>query len=396
MVFYRLDTDHTRTGARLENLYAGPLASACWLIGGGPSLADLPMKAIAKSPIPKMCLNLSGTRLLRPTFWTSYDPTARFHRSVYLDPSVMKFVHHRRAMDLVPETTFKVCECPNTFFFDRNGKRGFADFLSPSHEGICDWADTMVQAIDILYRLGFRTIYLAGCEMRVRPSAEQIDCASKAGVSYDERELLHDFLRKCRDAGVSTEALDKLQPGPHYHFDEFKPLAAAATTDQHYFRVSQYLRLCRRSLSLAGVRLVSVTEDSRLNEYVPYRRVRKVLRTVKREIGDPSREPVRGMYTTIEPGKPSSWGPMRDFRPHNWSADEHETKARHQGNGQARNRDNGAAVPVQADGEILVEAEGFERAASPKRALQSPERQRLQTKLKRIPDGFFDAPMEEG
>ena len=100
--FCRLNTDQTREPIELENLFAGPALSSCWMIGGGPSLNALPSDAIRESPVPKMCINLSGTKLMRPTFWTSYDPSARFHRSVYLDPGVMKFVHRRRAMDLVP------------------------------------------------------------------------------------------------------------------------------------------------------------------------------------------------------------------------------------------------------------------------------------------------------
>ena len=57
-------------------------------------------------------------------------------------------------MDLVPETTFKVCECPGVVFFDRDAQRGFADFLPPMPAGIVDWNDTFVQAIEIAYRLG--------------------------------------------------------------------------------------------------------------------------------------------------------------------------------------------------------------------------------------------------
>ncbi|WP_339912210.1 hypothetical protein, partial [Symmachiella dynata] len=193
-LFYRLTTDGRQLPAALDDAFAGPVASACWLIGGGPSLAELPHRLIDESPVPKMSVNLSGTRILRPNFWTSYDPSARFHRSVYLDPGILKFVHRRRAMDLVPETTYKVCECPGTYFFERDGQRGFHQFLSPTFTGIVDWADSMVQAIDILYRLGFRTIYLAGCEMRVRLSVAQLQCAAAAGIEFAPGELLRDFL----------------------------------------------------------------------------------------------------------------------------------------------------------------------------------------------------------
>lgn len=386
-IFYRLHADRTRTDVALEDVYAGPTRSACWLIGGGPSLARLPHAAISASPVPKMCVNLSGSRLLRPTFWTSYDPSLRFHRSVYLDPGIVKFIHRRRAMDLVPETTYKVCDCPNTFFFDRDGDRGFADFLAPECRAIVDWADSLVQAVDILYRLGFRVIYLAGCEMRVRPSNEQTARAAALGVEYTDRLLLQDFLRECTQAGLTADELDGLSPGPHYHFGEHKPLRSAANTDLHYFRVAQYLRLSRRSLSLAGVELISVTPGSRLNDYFPYVSVRSVLRQIAREIGDPKTEPLCGLYRQTVPRQSSALGPMRDYRPHHRKPDH------------AVNRQNGrtphAAGSKIVDGELIVEAEGFQRLAAPPGANGHDAAHRLQAKLQHLPERLAN-PRERG
>lgn len=303
-MFHRLHTDQTQTPAPLENLFAGPIPSACWLIGGGPSLAQLPCEEIARSPIPKMALNLAGTRLVRPTFWTSYDPSARFHRSIYLDPGITKFVHRRRAMDLIPETTFKVCEAPNTYFFDRDANRGFADFLAPHHHAIVDWADSLVQAIDILYRLGFRILYLAGCEMRIQPSPAQQQRAEAHGIQYPPQGRLDEWLNACHKAGLGNAEIDELDPAPQYHFDEHKPIAAAASADLHYFRVSQYLRLSRRSLATAGMQLISATPESRLNDYFPYQPVKQILNQVHATIGNPQSEPVRGLYRQTNDRQP--------------------------------------------------------------------------------------------
>lgn len=317
-VFHRLHPDGTSTPAPLHNAFAGPTPTACWLIGGGPSLASLPTDAIARSPLPKMSINLAGTRLLRPTFWTSYDPSARFHRSVYLDPSILKFVHRRRSMDLIPETTFKVCEAPATFFFDRDPQRGFADFLSSSHTTIVDWADSFVQAIDLLYHLGFRTLYLAGCELRIHPSPAQLASARLKGVEHNPHGRLDEWLNACRKAGLTDSDLDLLDPAPQYHFDESKPIAAAASTDLHYFRIAQYLRLSRRALTLAGLQLISVTPDSRLNDYFPFAPVESVLAQITETIGNPATEPTRGLYRQTTPRPAPHLGPMRDYRPHNW------------------------------------------------------------------------------
>jgi hypothetical protein len=294
------------------------MRTACWIIGGGPSLADLPHEAVARSPVPKFAINLAGSGLLRPTFWTSYDPSSRFHRSVYLDASIMKFVHARRAMDLVPETAFKVCDCPAMLFFDRHTQRGFADLLAPGQQGIIDWNDSLLQAIDIAYRLGFRVLYLAGCDMHVRPSDELLEHAGRAGVQYLAREPLDRFLRRCEEAGLARAKTDQFPSSRQYHFDEAKPHAAAIQTDLHYFRVAQYLRLARRALALAGMELVSVTPDSRLNDNFEYRSVAVVLEQIARDVGDPQSEPTRGLYTGTAARTLLGIGAMKDYRPHHW------------------------------------------------------------------------------
>jgi hypothetical protein len=317
-MFYRLNTDGTRRDIELGDLFAGPVRTACWIVGGGPSLSELPCAEIARSPAAKLGINLGGARLIRPNLWTSYDPSARFHRSVYLDASIWKFVHARRAMDLVPETTFKVCECPGTLFFDRDPQRGFADFLPAVAKGVVDWNDTFVQAIEIAYRLGFRVLYLAGCDFHVRPSMAQIERAQGAGVGYAPRELLGDFCERCSAAGISRAELESLEPPAQYHFDERKPLGAAIQTDQHYFRTAQYLRLCRRALSLVGVELVSVTPESRLNDHFPYRAADEVLADLGATVGRPDEEPTRGLYTRVGMRTPAGVGPMRDLKPHHW------------------------------------------------------------------------------
>lgn len=316
-MFYRQHTDGVREKVPLEGLFAGPAGGVCWVIGGGPSLAELPVGEIAASCAPTFAINLAGSGLLRPTFWTSYDPSSRFHRSIYLDASVIKFVHACRALDLVPETTFKVCECPALFVFDRDKERGFHDFLKPAAAGVADWQDSLIQAIDIAASLGFRELYLAGCEMRIAPSDSLRAAAAARGAAHQPGELLGEFLKRARSAGLEEAAIEA-SLGSQYHFEERKPLAAAAQTDFHYFRVAQYLRLCRRALGLAGVRLVRVTPGSRLNDYFPYRSAADVLAELRDRLGDPRREETRGRYSRTPDRRPLGLWPMKDFRPHNW------------------------------------------------------------------------------
>ncbi len=329
-MFFRIETDRTEWPVALRGLFSGPQVTTCWLIGGGPSLASLPTKAMDQSPLPKFAVNLAGHRLLRPTFWTSYDPTVRFHRSTYLDASILKFVHPCRAMDLVPETTFKVCECPGVLFFQRDKMRGFFNFLAgrtsatttegDSSGAISDWQDSLIQAIEIAFHLGFRRLLLAGCDMYVRPPEKLRVLAAKRSVEYQERELLSEFVSRCEKSGWDRQDIENSIQVHPYHFEETKSLRASIQTDGHYFRISQYLRLCRRNLTESGLELVSVTPGSRLNDYFPYRDCHEALRYEVDQIGDPHHETTDGRYSSTESRHPPCLGPMRDFRPHHWSA----------------------------------------------------------------------------
>jgi hypothetical protein len=145
-----------------------------------------------------------------------------------------------------------------------------------------------------------------------------VELATANGVTYTPRETLAAFYERCDKAGLARGELARRGLPEQYHFDERKSLAATINTDLHYFRVSQYLRLVRRSLALAGVDLVSVTPQSRLNDYFPYRPAEDVLREIADVISDPALESTRGRYTLTGTRSPEGLGPMRDFRPHHW------------------------------------------------------------------------------
>ena len=349
--FYRLSTDHHRVDGNFDNAFGGTHASSCWVIGGGPSLAEAPIEALRESPLPKMCINLAGTYLVRPTFWTSYDATGKFHRSIYLDPSVMKFVHRSRSMDLVPDCTAKVCDSPNLWFFDKAKKRTYDNFFSPGSYDIIDWSNSFTQAIDILYKLGFRRLYFVGCELRIVPDEELLQFAKLHGLAEPVRNSLSEFVEDCKHHNIPLDKLDETCRMHPYHFDEVKSFKASLMTDQHYFRMVQNLRLARRSISLAGMQLISVTPHSRMNDYFPYCPMEDVLENVRNEIGNPLSEPVRGLYQQTGARSCVEWEPMKDF-PHPYRSA--SKKPRQQGKAKE------PTVPPEKNGELLIEEERCE------------------------------------
>lgn len=313
-MFFRLSADGIRQPLDVANWFVGPHATSCWIVGGGPSLVRLPFERMTASLAPTFAINLAGSRLFRPDFWTAYDPSARFHRTTYLDSRVVKFVPRRRATDLVPETTFKLHDCPGAAFFELEG-RSYADAICPGQAAVLDWADSLVMAIDIAYRLGFRRLFLAGCEMRVSVPAEVIESGKELGIEAVEGESLVEWAERLQGQGVSLEQFDKEASTGVYHFDEPKPLAAALATDRHYFRIAQSLRLARKCFASSGLELVSVTPGSRLNDYFSYREADDVCDELERLWGDPASEQERGRYSLSRPRMPSGIGPMRDFPP---------------------------------------------------------------------------------
>lgn len=345
MLFFRSSTDGATQDATaaLENLYAGTEPTACWLVGSGPSLLDADIDAIAGSPAPKIGVNFSGRGpdgtppLLTPDIWTSYDPTARFHRSIFLNPRIMKFLKSDKDKNLVPGTNFKACDCPATYFF-HNECRGYSDFLRPGSNAILNAKDSFVQALDIGFRLGFRIFYCVGTDMVIRPSAGQVRLAESVGMTYDPNkgtlikrdnvrdvwsDRLPDFVDeyvRARNGLERAKAIEELETPAResqYSFTERKPLAAALHSDSHYWERVQYLRLSRRCLSINGVSLVSCTPGSRLNAWFRTSTVAEACEAIRKSVGCPASEKTKGKYSgdvDLSLGLPVH----KDVMPYSW------------------------------------------------------------------------------
>lgn len=325
MLFSRMATDGTSVDVTesLMNLYAGTESTACWIVGAGPSLLTAPVDLIERSPAPKIGVNLSGRGpdghppLLTPDIWTCYDPTIRFHRSIFLNPRTAKFIRSPRYRDLVPDTTFKVCDCPSTYLIKTSGgRRGYTDFLDPKAESILDCLDSFCQALDIGFRLGFRTFYCVGTDFITRPSDAQIQLARSRGVDYVDGEVLHldrdqnprrsDLLSHFIDAcvkhwggaerSVVIKELEAVDREGQYSFDERKPIISAVQSDAHYWRTVQYLRQSRRNMALNGVKLISCTPGSRLNAWFPQTTPEGAALTIRQQCGIPEAELNSGRY----------------------------------------------------------------------------------------------------
>ena len=167
----------TREGAEVDLIgqYKG---RSIFLICNGPSFAALDKNFLRKPGVMTFGIN-NGPKSFRPDFWTCVDDPQRFLKSIWLDPKITKFVpqaHFEKPIfdnEKWQMVNVKVGECPNILGYRRNEKFHAQRFLKEPHINWGCSADSgggrsvMLPALRICYLLGFRKIYLLGCDLRM-------------------------------------------------------------------------------------------------------------------------------------------------------------------------------------------------------------------------------------
>jgi hypothetical protein len=147
-----------------------------FLICNGPSFKNIDKDKL--SDCFTMGIN-NGVASYRPNMWASIDDPARFIKSIWLDPKIMKFVpydHSEKPLwdhESYSPLGMNVGDCPNILYYKRNEKFHSSRWL---FESTLNWGDSkkngggrsvLLPAIRILFLLGFRQVYLLGCDMNM-------------------------------------------------------------------------------------------------------------------------------------------------------------------------------------------------------------------------------------
>lgn len=156
----------------LVDLHAG---QSLFLVLNGPSLTGFDWSKLRQPGICTFGIN-NGAHLLRPNFWTSVDDPSRFMESIWRDPTITKFVpmsHFQKPIWDREQNAFSrelVRSFPNVVGYRRN------EAFSPDKwliEDTINWGNhskrgggrsVMLAALRISYLLGFRKVYLLGCD----------------------------------------------------------------------------------------------------------------------------------------------------------------------------------------------------------------------------------------
>jgi hypothetical protein len=157
-----------------------------FLIGGGPSFADVDKSKLILPGILTMAMN-NSVKTFRPNLWACVDNPQNFIKSTWLDPRIQKFVPlchaEKRIFDneAWEEMKIKVGDCPNVIYYIRNEHFKHDQYL---FEDSINWGchgdmtcscgfkgcrSVMLAAVRILYLLGIRTIYLLGTDFKMTP-----------------------------------------------------------------------------------------------------------------------------------------------------------------------------------------------------------------------------------
>jgi hypothetical protein len=254
----------SREGAEID-LVGQYKGRSIFLICNGPSFAALNKELLRKPGVMTFGIN-NGPKSFRPDFWTCVDDPVRFLKSIWLDPKITKFVpqaHFEKPIfdnEKWETINVKVGECPNVIGYRRNEKFHAKRFLIEPHINWGCSADSgggrtvMLPALRICYLLGFRKIYLLGCDMKM------------------------------------TETYT-------YHFDEQRTRGAVNCNNSTYDRLkSQYLPQLKPIFEEAGLNVFNCNPDSELKVF-PFVSFDDAVKEATEKLGDIENERTYGMYS---------------------------------------------------------------------------------------------------
>ena len=170
-----------------------------FLIGGGPSLNQQDLSLLQQRGIIVAAMNNVAASHVRPQLWFSVDVPGRFSETIWRDPAIAKFVkhrwRHRYSRRLRPDerrpgeqqwswTDSRALEFPNCWwlhwtvgfdpdtFFNQPlptwGVDSVPGAQSPDNRAV---KSVMLVALWMLHWLGFRTVYLLGCDFQMQHGA---------------------------------------------------------------------------------------------------------------------------------------------------------------------------------------------------------------------------------
>jgi len=269
------------TPLHLDGLYRG---SSVFLVLAGPSLTSLDLSLLSQRGIVTFGVNQTPS-VVRTNFWISVDPERKFHEGIWRDPQITKFVpshpinHFARPLQhknpdgtfshiLRPDgSTAQIKDFPGVVGYRRNPCFDPETWLS---EPFINWGNdkrsakrnkhprilnVMFAVVKAAYALGFRTVYLLGC----------------------------DFY------------MDKAKP---YAFEQAKSAGGVAGNNESYGKLNQMFSLLKPKFDAAGFRVFNVNPKSGFTVF-PYKSFEDAIAEARQDM-PPEPWDVTGWYETAK------------------------------------------------------------------------------------------------
>lgn len=249
----------------LMGIYNG---ASIFVIANGPSFAKLDHSKLRQPGIMTYGMN-NGAKSFRPDFWTCVDDPSRFIKSIWLDPRITKIIPRSLVQRAIfdnqewKHVDVRVADCPNVITFDRNEQFRAEQFL---FENTINWGNhkkngggrsVMLPVLKVCFLLGFRKIYLLGCDFNMSESNT-------------------------------------------YHFDEQRHRGAVnCNTDTYQKMNNNYFRALKPYFDAIGMEIYNCNPESNLKVF-PYKSFDDAIEEATFKLGDVENERTWGMYSKAE------------------------------------------------------------------------------------------------
>jgi len=249
----------------LCDFYRGKSA---FLMLSGPSLNQIDLAQLNRRGVVTMAVN-NAWSLHRPTLWTCVDDPGRFIDTGWKDPGILKIVpvshFDKRLRVQNPDgsfraSAFKVRQMPGVLFYRRSDHFDHGRFLKSDtinwgqdgeHTdslGIKGKRSVMLAALHLLHYLGFRTVYLLGCDFKMAGDRKYAFDENRSAQAIRHNNILYESLHK------RFEALK-----PHFDQQGFKVINCSPGSELSVFERMEFADAveaagaeCGKAMNTAG------------------------------------------------------------------------------------------------------------------------------------------------
>lgn len=251
--------------------------ATCFFVGGGPSFTKSMGIELGQRGICTFAVNNVATNLIRPTLWACGDHSKSFHSRIWLDPTIMKFAPSDQGGLSFYHTDGKpsgkmIRDLPNIFFFEKNEHFNSKTFFTEKSVswgrakndkddlGISGTRSIMLIALKLMVNLGFKNIYLLGC--------------------------------------------DFLMSNPPYSFPQFKHAGGRESNNLSYLDLNKRFEALQPQLINQGIKVINCTHNSNLTAFPSmdfYKALTLTINTFPYDIG------TLGYYGGLENNNKHGW-----------------------------------------------------------------------------------------